>query len=514
MQKTITLFILLVSMFAYSQVTTLSKLSSGKFIDNDIIYDEKGDVFGYFLLYQNDRLSREIFDYEYVILDKNLNKISSKTFRHATYKTALTIIQTNVKFVNKVGNNIFVSFVDNSLDANSNTTAFNERYRKIDLTTFDLSDEIVIQNFKPITKKYQSEDVVHLEDFIDNQNLLKTNGNYFVSFATPEINPKITLGYMTENKRMSIKSLAVLDGALNIVWKKEINKVDKFLYRYINSDKSVFLMGKKNPKQKEIDHIELYDFEKGYISGFDLKDSKYNLVLDETRFVNNKIILYTLLHTKDKKIVNDAILGYAKIEVDKKTGKELNRSYMVWDDLKPNLEFKDEFGTIEKYGNLYHQDFIKLENGNSILILEGYKKASTSELLDLFIIELDVNFKVKYFKKIEKTKTVWKKFKAHPEYLKFNNLYDYLYHQKLDNDGNLVFFYVNKEKQNSETTKKKKSEWVLGIITYVDGTFNFDKLQLTSEDSKIIPGKAKNGYIQLIEVKDDNIDVRLERINY
>jgi hypothetical protein len=71
--KKITILILLFSTTLFSQVQNLSALSKGKFIDSRVIFDDDSDdIFGYIILYELDTKSREVSEYEYIILDKNL----------------------------------------------------------------------------------------------------------------------------------------------------------------------------------------------------------------------------------------------------------------------------------------------------------------------------------------------------------------------------------------------------------------------------------------------------------
>lgn len=93
--------------------------------------------------------------------------------------------------------------------------------------------------------------------------------------------------------------------------------------------------------------------------------------------------------------------------------------------------------------------------------------------------------------------------------------FDYYYFQKLDNDGNYVILYANNEKEGGRLKRKKDPSWVLGIITYVDGEWEYDKLNLTTHDGMIVPIRAKNGSILLQEFSEKNgVEMRLEKINY
>ncbi len=133
----------------------------------------------------------------------------------------------------------------------------------------------------------------------------------------------------------------------------------------------------------------------------------------------------------------------------------------------------------------------------------------------MFVFEFDKDMKVKYFNKIEKHKSTLSGLKLSGQWISRYGYFDYYYSQKLDNDGNFVFFYANNEKDGNSAARRKKPEWVLGIVTYADGEFSYDKLQLSKGDgTKILPGKAKNGYIRLLEVGEKDTEMRLEKINY
>src|SRR5699024_8315924 len=80
---------------------------------------------------------------------------------------------------------------------------------------------------------------------------------------------------------------------------------------------------------------------------------------------------------------------------------------------------------------------------------------------------------------------------------------DYQYKQELDSEGNFVFFYLR-----NDSYRRDRS---LGIVTYVEGAFEASEIKLKTDKSEIFPGRAKNGYIRILEVKDDEYEIRLER---
>ena len=71
-------YFLLLSLFfciaMQAQIVDLQKLSKGRLYSSDEIKDENNNVRGYFLLFENDKIAKETFQLEYVVLDENLTK--------------------------------------------------------------------------------------------------------------------------------------------------------------------------------------------------------------------------------------------------------------------------------------------------------------------------------------------------------------------------------------------------------------------------------------------------------
>lgn len=523
MKKIFTLFLVLSATIAFSQIQQLSKLSEGKFIDSKIVYDDTEDVYGYFLLYEFDRKSKEVFELEYVLLDKNLNKVTSGRFIQGVYQNLLKKFDVGLTFVKKTNNEIIFGLYDTMHEWLPVLHNLNSRYRRINLDTFALSDEFAILGNKPVVKKYKAGDVLKAKELFDNQTLWPLNSNHFVLFGSSEY--KVPMASFSEPVKIQekvdagMKLISVVDPNLNVLWKKKVNsaKDDYAKFWPVASDKDVLVLKKQylKPKKGQFSEYEVYNTTTGkLLTTLTNSNGKYRMFNDEVKFSDNEIVFYmTLFELKTKNHTSDKCIGYSKIVIDKNTGKELRTDYFLWENLKPHLPVKDIYGNIPKYGNVIINDFVYLKNGNTIAIAEGYDSGSNTKLLDLYVMELDPEMKVKYFQKVEKQPTSLK-----GDYSGFGlqreNLFDYAYSQKLDNDGNFVFFYANNERDGGTRAKRKNPNWVFGIITYVDGKFEYDKLQLTSKGSQIYPGKAKNGYIRLLEVSENDSELRLEKINY
>ena len=148
------------------------------------------------------------------------------------------------------------------------------------------------------------------------------------------------------------------------------------------------------------------------------------------------------------------------------------------------------------------------------MIFEGFKPASNTQILDLYAVEFDKDFKISAFSKVEKSMNKWNKLKAYGSYLKNNGYFDFRYTDKI-NDDTYAFVYSDNEKLKSIYVNQKPN-WVLGIITFADGVFSTQKLSLNSKGVTITPEIAKKGYILLTETntKEKTTEIRLEKINF
>src|SRR5699024_7750173 len=113
MKKIITLVFLFLSTISISQVQKLRDLSRGNFIGSNIVYTDDGtDVYGYFLLYQFNQKSRNVYDIEYILLDKNLNKITGGVFTEGVYKKFLGKTEIKPYFAKKIDNKLVFCIYD------------------------------------------------------------------------------------------------------------------------------------------------------------------------------------------------------------------------------------------------------------------------------------------------------------------------------------------------------------------------------------------------------------------
>ena len=80
MKVKLILLSLLCSLASFGQMQDLMNLSKGEIVYSSILYDSNENLYGYFYLYQTDKTSSKTMKFEYVVLDKNLNKVNNGEF--------------------------------------------------------------------------------------------------------------------------------------------------------------------------------------------------------------------------------------------------------------------------------------------------------------------------------------------------------------------------------------------------------------------------------------------------
>ncbi len=529
------LFMLLCFGAVMGQVQKLGALSSGKFLDSAVIMEEdESDVFGYCLLYESDRKSKEVFDLEYVILDKNLNKLTSVNLTQAVFKTWMAKTRAEITFVKKIDNQLVISVNDRLVKVSEIEMKpfFNHRFINVNLNDFSYSREYNYEDFTKKESVHAAGDKMGFDDFWNLQKLIKTKTEYFLAFASPDYNPKAAAisNFLTFDfkRHQSVKKFALLDKDLKVVWERDINSDKKTAtkYEYLDSDQDVLLLKKETLIKKaalEAKSIEAYNIKTGQFLGeIEIKDDKYDINLNSISLNNNNIHVFT--NTYDPKKGNN--LGYGHLVFDKQSLKETKRTFHLWKNLAAAIPGVNEIGVITKGEWLLAQDFVITPKGNLLMVLESYGTQSGVNMLtntrttyamlkDLYLIEFNPDSSIAFTKKIEKRNSVEIPSGRNGLQLREFGVFDYIFCQKIDKTGDFVMYYTLNDQEGNRKKVARKPLWTLGIISNIGGEYGFETLPLYGDDVKIYPGLAKNGYIRLLEVnqKTNQAEMRLEKIN-
>lgn len=519
MKKLLLLFLLL-SFSLQAQIQKISELSKNKFLDSKIIYDDNSeDVWGYFLLYQSDKKDKSILELEFVVLDKNLNKVGSNTFQQEYLNTWLFSAYPTIDYLKKRNDELIIAIdFEDVIDYGSYF------FKRVDLKNFAISSGYFSTNgsivkSENILEKFERKNV--MPEFF-----LPTSNQGFIKYER-EFKGKKELSGINELEKSTITGYSFYDLDLNKKWEVKYN-VSKDSgedhYREMATDK--YLIVSKEFYGKAFKGKSKYFYEvKDITNGKELftiprDDSQYTYIKNKLFIQNNKIYIFDKIFKfhPDSEYKHTECLGISKrvYNLDTKTLEE--QKFMFWTDLT-------SFCEINKNGKLkgdyiHFLDFRVLSDGKTAVIGEGFDPGQSTTIKNFYTLVLDKDFKVVTFNEIEKQKNSLTDYTFYGSTLEKNNLFDYMYSQKIRNDEFVHFYSDNEVKRGflntiiPELAEALPDNWVLGIVTFADGEFKSQKLKLKTKKGKIYPLKAKKGYIILQEVTKSDIEIRLEKIDY
>jgi hypothetical protein len=506
MKKLLSILLILLSItICRSQSQDLAALSNNStFISKNSIFNKDDSLFGTIFFFIKDKIDKNNWKYEYVIFDKNLNKIASKEFiqkKHfLTYENYNSCI--------KMGDHLLVTVAytyNNAVEYGSGVPKYLlSTYRSISLKDSSISDEFYFDN-----NNFQA---VKTED----NDLKKSYKNVNNVFKIYPIDNKQYSGYLVletskdEDLRYKINQIKLFDLNKKPTWSYEFNQ---------NATNKKFqeVVTISYPDDKAI--IKMANYEKNKLAGFNIicvdlktgkKDFDYELENSKSEFshtvvikkFDNKIYIVGQYAKYGKRTYYEDVIGLYRIELDAQ-GKEISKKYQPWQAAESFIKIKKN-GFLEGGYRMSFKDYLIFRDGSLSYLSEKFKEGgqySAPKTSDMVMLNFDSQFNVKGVQIIEKAKT-----KGYES--------DFLFSQYIKNDTGVVFFYQDYKKDPSDEKKKL----FLGINKYIDGIYSYEEIPIQSKKDKfeinIYP--AKEGYIQLREYneKEQYNQIRLEKLNY
>lgn len=499
-----TFFILL----SNAQITDLSKLSTGKFYDSDEIVDSNNNKRGYFFLFETDKIAKETVALEYVVLDENLKKVTNGFFTEMKFESLLINSKKIVANVSYCDNKLLLSLQD---DMGTSGSLLFQRYRILDLKTNKLSEVFLYTNNKLNLNPKVSRDFSEMsKNFSDYMTFYNKVG--LVGFRND-----------IDKKTKSVdKHMTLFDDNFKEVWKYSYNlstkKQNKKNLSYLNSDEQTLVFfNQESDKNNE------------YVNVFSVLfiDSKYGKLVNEYAFSDLDKYTYKTLNclitennitilgnyskrSKYGSFKDDENYGLFKLVFSKKEGKLIESKFLNWADNLEKLGV-DKNGYIKKEGYLYVHNLLPLSNAKTIVVCEAFKQKPITTN-NMYMLELTNDFKLNQVFIIDKFRNKFTRTEAHSSVIKLYGLFDFIDYQNMgDND---FLFYLNDNEKNSRNRKKST---LYGIVSYADGRFKKQTLDLKTEVSNMTITPAKKGYVLIRENfdnKDKSTELRLEKINY
>lgn len=547
MKKLLLLILCFCSTILYSQIVELNKLSNGKTISSQVLYDrESNDVYGYFFIFEKDKIDKKEYLYEYTLFDKNLNKVLEGNF---TEKIGSWANKIKISAIYRDG---YISFKMND-DRDSSMVYLRTRYRILDVKKNTITEAFSLNKKLERILDIETESTKNSITF----SFYPTNSGYYLHTPIMTNQEKgltkvqVNFNFLTDESRYN--EIFYANAQLEPQWSYAYNtdgtsKKYESIYFTNDDNKTDLVLGvRRFEGYKNLDLVKkgqlftsylFFDKKTGdFINEFtpfglnQIGDTKVKEVSNVTTFMNtnDKItFINNIMKEKEKHFFEktEKLIGFSKAEYDIASGQCLNRNAFMWEQLSKYLPI-DQYGYVREKGEpnsfLYLHDVLLQTNGNVLVILEQYKPLKGSNMImqgsgvkidDLFFVELDTKLQIVSYKRIAKTANNNRNGDGLMGLAaaKAFNAFDYAGYQDLG-DNKYTFFYFNKQKPEDGGKKK----WILGILQYDNGKITEEKLNLKSSDNSelsILP--AKNGYILIAEkFKDKNksTEFRLEKLN-
>jgi hypothetical protein len=515
MKKIFAVLFLLLNLYSQAQIQDLAEMASGDLVNFQALYDHNEKFYGYFSLYNQGDINENSRKFEFIILDKNLNKVSSNTFEGEKKNLTYTA------FFDINGDVILAPYLDSSQLSIWGIGKFVfPEYKKIDLKTSKVVtyygkcyENNAFVNCEPNKSWRESKKDIKAER--------KTKGYIDESYVSVLKKGKLLVRqYKDYDKYIKDNVIMYFDENEKMVWKYEYNnladkKNSEIITKIDIDDKAFYGIKKITQNKKNTYKLIVLDINTGKVLAENPIDSLYDLTLDVLVFyglVNNS---NPFVIPTDVKIFEDKIVlfnfnyekgenGYARLIIDKNnyttTGKTINYK----EDLQSFIPKINNYGYVESGYKLNKKDVFILKDGSIGILTEKFKPAgqySRMKTTDMVYIVTDKDFKVKEVKTLEKEKSK-------------GQYTDYLFSQYLKDNQDVVFFYKDFQKDD----ESKDKNWILFINTLQNGVFNQEQVTISSKNDKfmIYPYVAKEGYILLREYneKDKYNQIRLEKLNY
>ncbi|TWP30057.1 hypothetical protein ETU08_05725 [Apibacter muscae] len=485
MKKLLLFLLLSISGFISAQMQDLATLASGKLVYSQILLDTEDQVYGYIYFFNQENIDEDHIQMEYVLLDKNLNRVANHSFKmHQYNKMLVTRYFRDCSLINN--NQLLLRLSHQPMNAlpieSFSILSIKEKTISPEFWYYNDAIEEIPKSYPEYEKKafYFKNTGIAIPDknhngfYIKEQPYTKVGTNKFLKFYDLKNQLQWSYEYNTSTKN------------------KEQNTI------YINNNKSetIYLLESNSLKKDKIVAINSQNGKIEFRYTFDNNLTKIYHDFN-SKVINNQFIItgnyYKYEGYTDSYNLNMS-LGFYRIIIDK-NGNKINEKYIPWEDLNEQININKN-GKVDKKYFLRPNGFYIFEDGSVCFLTDKYQPNSSSS--DFVLFFMDPDFKLKKIETIAK-----EPFKG--------TQYNYLFSQFSKEKNEYTFFYKNYITSNKE--------WVLGVVTLnKEGIIKEDKIPMSSKDEKftILPIPAKEGYILLREYNENDEkynQLRLEKLN-
>ncbi len=251
---------------------------------------------------------------------------------------------------------------------------------------------------------------------------------------------------------------------------------------------------------------------------------------------------------KKDDVLTDQSRGLYTAEIDNK-GKLISEKYISWGDDVGKVVTVNAKGKIEGLGYMLIHRIIQASDGKIFVVGESYKKTVDAvgvignigmallggatagsgvtvssdmgmmqlTINDLVIMQFSSDFTCEKLSVYDKEKTrfplpqgaLYAGNRAMATLIEQMGFFDYNFTQYTADKTAFTICY-------QDWITEGKNRWMFGTITYSEGKFNHEKIDMDSEESVLSISRAKPGFLLVNEYnkKEKKVSLRLEKINY
>lgn len=459
------------------------------------VYDTKTDeIYGYISFGLVEKVDKKQSLFLVSLLDVNLNQVSETTFTDNS-SSRLGQIHYN-------GSSIYFEILPGTvIGENFPTTSFS--YRIYDLKQNKVSEKRMLATQEKglnVIGSYPIQDVGYA--VITKHN--KTHVTNLVAFSEANKPLYSTYPYGNPKKKKAVETLKIGDihkgvlATINFKWEKE-----------------------KSKKPNTV--LMLIDITNGNtIKEISFDNANFNMEITNVKLTDDKVFVFGDTYEKKQAVSGGRTAGMMKAVLDIH-GNIITQKELVWADLQSKIDGIKEGGFVKKNGFIYTHSYVFDKTTKHTIVVGEYIKGDPFGITvkDMIFLDFDEQFNLHQVFEVEKKGAVMGfggdlKFGSSRDYiysLKRLNYFGYSFHNHLEQESGLSFFYHNTEK-----TGFSKLSYTHGMVVYKDGKFSANKFQWDTnrrenEIFKLYPSKP--GYFLLSRSgKDIKRENRLERIDY
>ncbi|MGM5632076.1 hypothetical protein O2K51_14350 [Apibacter raozihei] len=508
-------FFLLITNFFYSQLVDLAKISSGEFIDYNRIYN-KNELYGYIYFFDQGLIDKETLQIEYILFDKNFNKLSTNTFTSKKYfenmKTRFICgisdpDELEISIIYSGKENGIYHFFRTNFEISLSTNKISPKYYCINEQLKEIPE-----SFSEYKKSFTKENKPCYIQYFPKLNSYSIKDDIF-----EDVGSETYLKFFNDKN----EQLWIYEYNSNAS-KQNYNKS----YVRFSTEHYLYMLEKKYinevPEEHKISVLDIMTGNKKNEYVIENSQSEYNF---ENNFdkINNHIYITGVYskYKKNKKFnffesIDLDNLGYYKIVLDS-LGNEISKNYILWEELQGSLDIEKN-GIVDKKFILTPVTHFIFKDGSISFLVQKYRPYKNGVLIpiigigdiilssteketlnsDFVLISMDKDFKLKNINTIK------------VDLVKGFNVYNTFLFSQYIKDKTEAFFFI-------KNYIKSEKKWYLNIYKISNGELKEEIIPLHSEKDnyEIIPMQAKEGYIILREYneKEKYNQIRLEKLN-